>query len=108
MSKAEVKKEKEQPKKADKIDHVTIGEYFSEYLENKSCRIVNFMPIEKWSANPKQNKYARVKIQLPKEICNLSTKDLRNWFLSIVAIPRELIHPKEKSERDEKNNGKKN
>lgn len=104
MSKVENKEV--ETKKVDEIDYITIGEYFKPYLENKSCRIVNFMPIEKWSANPKQKKSARVKILLPKEICNLSTQDLNNWFLSIVAIPRELIKPK-KTKIDEKDNGKK-
>lgn len=106
MSTTEVKKE--EAKKVDKIDYITIGEYFREYLESEECRVIKFIPMQIFGANLNTKKPARVKVVLPPEICNTDIRDLRKWMLTIVAIPKELIITnKEKSERDEKENGKK-
>ena len=89
-----------------KEDYISIGKYFKEFLDNEDCRVIRFMPIESWSANPKTKKQTRCKILLPKEICNTNLRDLDNWFLSIVAIPRKLIEELEEKEKQE--NGKEN
>ena len=104
---AKVENEKSETKKADKIDYVTIGEYFSEFLESEECRVIKFIPMEIFGANLNTKKPARVKVVLPPEICNTDIRDLRKWSLTIVAVPRKLIYPKKKSEKDEKDNGKK-
>ena len=104
MSKVENKKA--ETKKADKIDYLTIEEYFREYLESKECRVIKFIPYgQSYGANKKTKKPARVSVGLPSEICDTNLKDLDNWILTIVAVPRELMYPKKKSERDEKDNG---
>ena len=107
MSKAEVKKENEQPKKDEKAEFVTIGEYFSEFLENKECRVIKFRPYgQMYAANPKTKKPARVSLGLPSEICNTDLRDLDKWSLTIVAVPRKLLLTEEKKKGDEKNNVK--
>ena len=73
-------------------DYVTIRQYFKELLDNKDCRVIRFSPYgTMYGANPKSKKPARVSIQLPKEICNTNLKDLDNWVLVVVAIPRKTI-----------------
>jgi hypothetical protein len=106
---AKVENKKAETKKADKIDYVTIGEYFREFLENKECRVLRFAPYgTMYAANPKTKKPTRVSIKLPPEICNTNLKELDNWVLNIIAIPRKVIFPEEEQkeeERDEKDNG---
>ena len=102
---AKVEREKAETKKVDETAYVTIGEYFREFLESEVCRVIKFIPMEIFGANLKTKKPARVKIVLPPEICNTDIRDLRKWSLTIVAVPRELIYPKKKTERDEKDNG---
>ena len=85
MSKTETKKD-------DKIEFVTIEEYFREFLENKECRVIKFRPYgQMYAANPKTKKSARISISLPSEICNTDLRDLDKWSLTIVAVPRELL-----------------
>lgn len=60
MSKAEVKKENEQPKKDDKTEYITIGKYFHDFLENKECRVILFRPYgTMYAANIKTKKPER-------------------------------------------------
>ena len=101
MSKAEEKID-------DKVEYVTIEEYFREFLENKKCRVIKFSPYgQMYAANPKTKKPARISVGLPSEICNTDLRDLDKWSLTIVAVPRELINANKKKKGDEKNNGKK-
>ena len=103
---SKIENTKPETKKADKIEYVTIGKYFSEYLENEECRVIKFIPYgQMWGANHKTKKPARVTLGLPPEICDTDLRDLRKWSLTIVAVPIELIFPKKKEERDEKDNG---
>jgi hypothetical protein len=105
---AKVENKKAEAKKADKTDYVTIGEYFSEFLESEECRVIRFALYGQcYGANKKTKKPARVSVRLPPEICDTNLKDLDNWILTIVAVPRELMYPKKKEEREEKDNGKK-
>lgn len=71
------------------VEYPTIKEYFDGYLDIKEARIIKVMPIELWAKSQKQ--LARIKILLPEEICGDSLRDLDKWFLSIVAIPKEVI-----------------
>jgi hypothetical protein len=95
-------------KKVDETAYITIGKYFREYLESEECRVIKFIPMEIFGANLNTKKPARVKVVLPPEICNTDIRDLRKWSLTIVAVPKKLITHKKKTERDEKDNGKKN
>ena len=36
-------------------------------------------------------KQAKVMISLPKNICNVDTRDLRKWDITCVAIPKEKV-----------------
>lgn len=105
---SKVENNKAETKKVDEIVYVTIEKYFREYLENNECRVIKFMPCgQSYSANKKTKKPARISVALPPEICGADLRDLNKWSLTIVAVPIEIIHPKKKEERDEKDNGKK-
>lgn len=95
MSKSERKQE-------EKKDFVTIRKYFHEFLDNKECRIILFTPYNMWAANPRTKKLTRVSVVLPKEICNTDLRELREWALTIVAVPRKLL----KDSKEVKNNVK--
>lgn len=98
---------KAEEKKDEKSEFITIGKYFHDYLENNECRVILFRPYgSMYAANSKTKKPARISVGLPPEICGDNLKDLDNWSLTIVAVPRKLLDNKKKK-GDEKNNGKK-
>lgn len=90
-----------------KKEYATIGEYFHDFLDNNECRIIKFVPYgTMYAANPKTKKPTRVSITLPSEICNTNLKELDNWVLIVVAIPREVVFPEGEQKGVEKNNVK--
>ena len=97
MAKIEAKKE-EQGKP------ITIRTYFKDYIDNKECRVLNFVLYgNSYGANYRTKKPARISIALSKEVCGENLKDLDNWVLKIIAIPRSVVFPEE--DKEEKNNG---
>ena len=74
----------------EKKDYITIGQQFEDFLDNKNCRVFPFHFDGSLAAN-KKRKHARISIGVPNEICNTNLKDLDNWCLYAIAIPREAV-----------------
>ncbi len=72
-------------------DYITIGAFFKPFLENKDCRVFPFRFDGSSTAANKKRKHTRISIGIPNEICNTNLKELDNWCLYTVAIPREVL-----------------
>jgi len=75
-------------KMTEKEEFITIGDFFKDFLEDNDCRVFFFSFDGQLTAG-NQKRTTRVSIQLPREICDKNLKELDNWCLYAVAIPRE-------------------
>jgi len=82
-------------------EYVTIGEHFKPFLENKDCRVFPFRFDGSLTAANKKRKHTRISIGIPNEICNTNLKDLDNWCLYAIAIPREVLKKWEEEQEDD-------
>ncbi len=81
----------------------SIGGFFEPFLDNKECRVFNFaFDGSSYGANKKRR--ARVSIAIPKEMCDTNLKDLDNWCLFGVGIPREVLRKYEEEEKKKEKN----
>jgi len=98
MSKTETNEKKE--------DFFTIGDFFDGFLEDKDCRVFNFSFDGQLTAGNKK-RTTRVSIQIPREICDQNLKELDNWCLFGVAIPRKkFVKEEDKEQKGSENNVK--
>ena len=88
----------------EKKDYITIGTFFDNFLKNKNCRVFPFRFDGSSTAANKKRKHTRISIGIPNEICNTNLKELDNWCLYAVAIPRDDFKKViEQIEEEEKN-----
>lgn len=83
-----------------KKDYFTIGDFFKDFLEDKNCRVFNFSFDGQLTAG-NQKRCTRVSIQIPREICDKNLKELDDWCLYGIAIPRKKFT----NEKDTKQKG---
>ena len=70
----------------------TIREIFDKYLDNPNIQTFGFRYNgQLYAANHKTKRPCRVSISIPKTICDTNLKDLDNWIIMGVAIPRDEI-----------------
>lgn len=81
--------------------YYTIKEFFKPFLDNKNCRVFPFQFNGSSTAGNKK-RVARVSISVPREMCDTNLKDLDNWCLFAIAIPREVLIKYEENEKRKK------
>lgn len=73
----------------EKEKYATIREIFEEHLDDRNCQVFRMaLNGQCYGANSK-GRPARISVGLPKTICGTNLKDLDDWILIGIAIPRD-------------------